>query len=162
MRYEVDNYIVEHITETNKYYIYFKDSVNNECKIEIDQKIYEAYIESKRAYKKIKNQKTRYEENSEQTEISLYSKSMIKQKSVEDEVQEKIEKEKLKKAKSVLTETQKRRIELYIEEGMSLGKIAQKCIEIGIIKDLYEQGLLTEEEMNLAIRGINEEFERRI
>ena len=44
MRYEVDNYIVEHITETNKYYIYFKDSVNNECKIEIDQKIYEAYI----------------------------------------------------------------------------------------------------------------------
>ena len=52
-------------------------------------------------------------------------KSMIKQKSVEDEVQEKIEKEKLKKAKSVLTETQKRRIELYIEEGMSLGKIAQ-------------------------------------
>ena len=125
MRYEVDNYIVEHITETNKYYIYFKDSVNNECKIEIDQKIYEAYIESKRAYKKIKNQKTRYEENSEQTEISLYSKSMIKQKSVEDEVQEKIEKEKLKKAKSVLTETQKRRIELYIEEGMSLGKIAQ-------------------------------------
>lgn len=93
MRYEVDNYIVEHITETNKYYIYFKDSVNNECKIEIDQKIYEAYIESKRAYKKIKNQKTRYEENSEQTEISLYSKSMIKQKSVEDEVQEKIEKE---------------------------------------------------------------------
>ena len=56
MRYEVDNYIVEHITETNKYYIYFKDSVNNECKVEIDQKIYEAYIESKRAYKKIKNQ----------------------------------------------------------------------------------------------------------
>ena len=41
-------------------------------------------------------------------------------------------------------------------------KIAQKCIEIGIIKDLYEQGLLTEEEMNLAIREINEEFERRI
>lgn len=41
-------------------------------------------------------------------------------------------------------------------------KIAQKCIEIGIIKDLYEQGLLTEEEMNLAIRGINEEFERKI
>lgn len=40
--------------------------------------------------------------------------------------------------------------------------IAKKCIVVGIIKDLYEQGLLTEEEMNLAIRGINEEFERRI
>lgn len=125
MRYEVDNYIVEHIAETNKYYIYFKDSVNNECKIEIDKQIYEAYIESKRAYKKIKNQKTRHEENSEQTEISLYSKALIKQKSVEDEVQEKIEREKIKRAKSILTKTQKRRMELYIEEGMSLGKIAQ-------------------------------------
>ena len=40
--------------------------------------------------------------------------------------------------------------------------IAKKCIVVGIIKDLYEQGLLTEEEMNLAIRGINEEFERRV
>lgn len=39
-------------------------------------------------------------------------------------------------------------------------QLAKKCIEIGIIKDLYEQGLLTEEEMNLAIKGIKEEFER--
>lgn len=50
----------------------------------------------------------------------------------------------------------------WFKEGVMIKKIAQKCIEIGIIKDLYEQGLLTEEEMNLAIRGINEEFERRI
>lgn len=40
-------------------------------------------------------------------------------------------------------------------------EIAKKCIEIGIIKDLYEQGILTEEEMKLAIIEINKDFERR-
>lgn len=41
-------------------------------------------------------------------------------------------------------------------------EIAKKSIEIGIIKDLYEQGILTEEEMKLAIIEINKDFERRI
>ena len=39
---------------------------------------------------------------------------------------------------------------------------AKKCIEIGIIKDLYEQGILTEEEMKLAIIEIDKDFERRV
>ena len=41
-------------------------------------------------------------------------------------------------------------------------EIAKKCIEIGIIKDLYEQGILTEEEMKLAIIEIDKDFERRV
>lgn len=41
-------------------------------------------------------------------------------------------------------------------------EIAKQCIEIGIIKDLHEQGILTEEEMKLAIIEINKEFERRV
>ncbi len=41
-------------------------------------------------------------------------------------------------------------------------EIAKKCIEIGIIKDLYEQGILTEEEMKLAIIEIEKDFERRV
>ena len=31
-------------------------------------------------------------------------------------------------------------------------EIAKKCIEIGIIKDLYEQDILTEEEMKIATK----------
>ena len=41
-------------------------------------------------------------------------------------------------------------------------EIAKKCIEIGIIKDLYEQGILTEEEMKIAIIEIDKDFERRV
>ena len=41
-------------------------------------------------------------------------------------------------------------------------EIAKKCIEIGIIKDLYEQGILTEEEMKLAIIEIDKDFERSV
>ncbi len=41
-------------------------------------------------------------------------------------------------------------------------EIAKKCIEIGIIKELYEQKVITEEEMNLAIIEINKDFERRV
>ena len=41
-------------------------------------------------------------------------------------------------------------------------KIAQKCIEIGIIKDLYEQGLLTEDEMKVAIIEIDKDYERKV
>ena len=33
-------------------------------------------------------------------------------------------------------------------------EIAKKCIEIGIIKDLYEKKILTEEQMNFAIEEI--------
>ena len=95
---------------------------------------------------------------------------MIKQKSVEDEVQEKIEKEKLKKAKSVLTETQKRRIELYIEEGMSLGKIAQiegvgkskidKSISQGIkkIKKFLNFGLQNQYKLSKQVERLKKLF----
>lgn len=41
-------------------------------------------------------------------------------------------------------------------------EIAKKYIEIGIIKDLYEQGILTEEEMKLAIIEIDKDFKRRV
>lgn len=37
----------------------------------------------------------------------------------------------------------------------------KKYIEIGIMKDLYEQKIITEEEMTLAITNINRNFERK-
>lgn len=39
-------------------------------------------------------------------------------------------------------------------------EIAKKCIEIGIIKDLYEKKILTEEQMNFAIEEIMD-YQRR-
>ena len=40
--------------------------------------------------------------------------------------------------------------------------IAMKCIVVGIIKDLYEQGLLTEDEMKVAIIEIDKDYERKV
>ncbi len=125
MKYEVDEYIIEHVKESNKYYIYFKDSVNEICKLEIDKSIFDAYMESKKDYIKIKNQKSRYEEHSNQTEINLYQKALYKIKTVEDEVLNKIEIEKLEKAKAMLTKKQRRRIELHIEDKMTIEEIAK-------------------------------------
>ena len=39
--------------------------------------------------------------------------------------------------------------------------IAKKCIVVGIIKDLYEQGLL-EDEMKVAIIEIDKDYERKV
>ena len=40
--------------------------------------------------------------------------------------------------------------------------IAKKCIVVGIIKDLYEQGLLTEDEMKVAIIEIDKDYENKL
>ena len=40
--------------------------------------------------------------------------------------------------------------------------IAKKYIVVGIIKDLYEQGLLTEDEMKVAIIEIDKDYERKV
>lgn len=125
MRYEVDEYIVEHIEELDKYYIYFKDSVGNDCKMEIDKKIYGAYIESNKSYTRIRNQKSRYEEQSEQSELNLYMKALYKENSMEDTFIKKIEIEKLNKAKEILTEKQRKRIELHIEDKKTIPEIAE-------------------------------------
>ena len=124
MRYVVDTYILEYLENEDKYYIYFKDSVNKDCKIEINKEIFDEYMKAKRSYKKIQNQYDRYEEQSEQTEINLYKRTLNKAKNIEDEVIENINKEQLIQAKKELTETQLRRIELHIEEEITLEEIA--------------------------------------
>ncbi len=56
MQYKVDNYTLEYIEDEDKYYISFTDSVEQECRIEIEKEIFDTYIKSKRAYIKIKNE----------------------------------------------------------------------------------------------------------
>lgn len=52
MQYEVDTYKLEYNERTNKYYIFFKDSVGNECKLEIKEEVFNVYMKSKQEYKK--------------------------------------------------------------------------------------------------------------
>lgn len=56
MRYEVDSYTLEYVEDEDKYYISFRDSVEQDCRIEIDKDIFDTYTNSKKAYIKIKNE----------------------------------------------------------------------------------------------------------
>lgn len=144
MQYEVDDYILEYIKDEGKYYISFKDSANRDCKIEINKEIFEIYRESKSAYIKIKNEKTRYLEQSELSENDIFNRSFNKKENVEDTVVRKILLDELKKAKEELTEVQMKRIELHIVNKVGITDLARmenvrrkqidKSIELGLKK----------------------------
>ena len=144
MQFIVDTYILEYVESENKYYISFKDSVDKDCRIEINKKVFNEYIESKKSYIKVKNEIGRYTEHSELTDITLYNRCFNKPKSVEDTVIENIRKENILLAKKGLTQTQRRRIELHIEDGVKLEDLAKlegvrrnkidKSISLGIKK----------------------------
>lgn len=124
MQYEVDSYKLEYIEETKQYFICFKDSAGQDCRIEIQKEIYDTYMLSRKQYKKIQNQYDRHEEQSKLSDITLYKRALNKSPNVEDEVIDNITKEQLVMAKKQLTRTQLRRIKLHIEDNMTLKEIA--------------------------------------
>ena len=144
MKYEVDSYILEYIENENKYYISFLDSVNQECRIEIDKEIFDIYMSSKKSYVKIKNETSRYIEQSELTEEDIYNRAKYKVKDAEEIFIDNLEREKLRKAKEKLTDTQIRRLELHIVDEVTIRDLAklenvrknqiEKSIQLGIKK----------------------------
>lgn len=126
MQYLVDTYTLEYLENENKYYISFKDSVENECKIEISREIFEEYMKSKKSYIKIKNETDRHIEQSDQTEISLYKKSIMSKISVEDTVIQKLTSSELRKVVKGISEPHNHRVEMYFFGEMSIQEIAIK------------------------------------
>ena len=144
MKYRVDSYILEYIENENKYYISFLDSANQECRIEIDKEIFDIYMSSKKSYVKIKNETSRYIEQSELTEEDIYNRAKYKVKDAEEIFIDNLEREKLRKAKEKLTDTQIRRLELHIVDEVTIRDLAklenvrknqiEKSIQLGIKK----------------------------
>ena len=151
MQYKVDSYTLEYVESEDKYYIYFIDSVNQECRIEIDKEIFYAYLKSKKNYIKIKNETNRHLEQSELTDEEIYNRAFEKEESIEETVMKDIEKEKMQQALKNLTEVQQRRIELHIVNNITIRDIAQlekvrkkqieKSLQIGLkkIKKIFEK-----------------------
>ena len=93
---------------------------------------------------KIKNEKTRYLEQSELSENDIFNRSFNKKENVEDTVVRKILLDELKKAKEELTEVQMKRIELHIVNKVGITDLARmenvrrkqidKSIELGLKK----------------------------
>ncbi len=144
MKYRVDSYILEYIENENKYYISFLDSANQECRIEIDKEIFDIYMSSKKSYVKIKNETSRYIEQSELTEEDIYNRAKYKVKDAEEIFIDNLEREKMRKAKEKLTDTQIRRLELHIIDEVTIRDLAklenvrknqiEKSIQLGIKK----------------------------
>ena len=151
MQYKVDSYTLEYVESEDKYYISFIDSVNQECKIEIDKEIFYAYLKSKENYVKIKNETNRHLEQSELTDEEIYNRAFETEESIEETVMKSIEKEKMQQALKELTEVQQRRIELHIVNNITIRDIAQlekvrkkqieKSLQIGLkkIKKIFEE-----------------------
>ena len=125
VQYEVDSYILEYVEKDDKYYISFLDSAKKNCRMEITKDIFNAYINSKKAYTKINNEVSRHIEHLYLSDTEIYNRSFHKEKNVEDMVLENIDKEILMKALGNLTETQVRRIELHIINEITIRDVAK-------------------------------------
>lgn len=127
MEYEVDSYTLEHININgqNKYYLSFKDSVEQDCKIEIEKEIFDAYMTSRKAYTKIKNEKSRHLEHFPLTDIEIYRRSFYPSKTTEEIAIKNIENEKVNEAMKQLTDVQNRRIELHIINKITIREVAR-------------------------------------
>ena len=151
MRYEVDSYTLEYVEDEDKYYISFRDSVEQDCRIEIDKDIFDTYTNSKKAYIKIKNETSRHLEQSDLTEEDMYKRAFEPVESVEETVIKNKEKEKVNEALKDLTSTQFRRIDLHIVNEITIRDVAklekvqksqiQKSLELGLkkIKKFFEE-----------------------
>ena len=126
MQYEVDTYKLEFDDKLNKYYIFFKDSVGKECKLEIEEEIFNVYMDSKKVYKKIQNQYDRHEEHFEQTEENLYKKGVHTEEYVEDFIIKKETYSDLRKTVKKVTSPHNKRIEMYFFKEMTAQEIATK------------------------------------
>ena len=127
MEYEVDSYTLEHININgqNKYYLSFKDSVDQDCKIVINKEIFDAYMTSRKAYTKIKNETSRHLEHLPLSEIEIYRRSFYPSKSTEETVIKNLENERVHEAMKQLTEVQNRRIELHIINKITIREVAR-------------------------------------
>lgn len=146
-----DTVTEEYVEDEDKYYISFRDSVEQDCRIEIDKDIFDTYTNSKKTYIKIKNETSRHLEQSDLTEEDMYKRAFEPVESVEETVIKNIEKEKVNEALKDLTSTQFRRIDLHIVNEITIRDVAklekvqksqiQKSLELGLkkIKKFFEE-----------------------
>ena len=110
--------------ETNTYIVEFKDIKNIIHRVEVSEKVYEAFdkfeLEDISQIHKIK----KYIERNEVYEETLFHKSINASISVEDEVESKLLSDDLKDAIKLLNDIQKRRLIKYYFEDKSLEEIA--------------------------------------
>lgn len=125
MQYEVDSYILEYIETEDKYYISFLDSAKHNCRIEIEKEIFDAYMNSRKAYTKIKNETMRHLEHLNLSEENIHNRAFYKVESAENVFIRQEDINKINMAMNTLTDTQQRRIELHFINDITIRDIAK-------------------------------------
>lgn len=121
-KYRDNPYTLE--IKNEKYFVKFKDVNKREQFIEIDTQIYNVFNESELHDLSEMNEYDNHIEHSEIYDNSLYKKSIITQKSIEEQIYENEMSEELICAINKLSAIQKRRIIMYYFNDMSLQEIA--------------------------------------
>ena len=120
--------------KTNTYIVEFKDVKNIIHRVEVSEKVYEAFdrfeLEDISQIHKIK----KHIERNEIYEETLFHKSINTSVSVEDEVESKLLNQDLKNAISDLNDVQKRRIQKYFFENKTYEEIAneENCSKVAV------------------------------
>lgn len=113
----------------NKYILKFRDGEKNEYQLEITKEIYEVFDEFELIDVSQMNKFDRHIEHADLTELSIYNRKLDKEKCMEDNILENIEKKKLYNAVLSLPKLQKRRIYLHYFCELTYREIAkmEKC-----------------------------------
>lgn len=134
-------YILDYRYEEEIYSVSFTDGNKITHNIKISKKVFEAFNEFEledisQLHKIDKHIEDITIDNTDYTDIVLYHFSNINNKSVFEQVEEKLRNEELYKAIELLSDVQKRRIKMYYFEDMTLQQIAD--LEECSIKNIYK------------------------
>lgn len=125
--------------DKNIYVVVFKDNRNKTHNIEVSKDIYNDFDKLELEDISQMHKYERHIQHSEVYEETIYSRSINKQTSLEEEVERKILYENIRTAMNKLTETQ-RRIKLYFFENMNFTQIVrlEKCDESSVRESIYD------------------------
>lgn len=119
-------YKLEKSNKENKYKLKFKDPNNKQFNIEISEEIFIEFNRFELDDISQMNEYDRHIEHSQLTETTLHNRVKEKELNVEELVISKLEKEKIYKAISRLSEKQRKRIILYFFRDLKLREISKK------------------------------------
>ena len=116
-------YTLDYNDNEHIYTVSFIDNKQVIHNVEVSKKVFEAFDKFEledisELHKVDKHIDSRNIDNTDYTDIVLYHLGISNYKSVEEEIEEKLQNEELYKAINILSETQKRRLKLYYFEDL--------------------------------------------
>ena len=140
-------YTLDYNDNEHIYTVSFIDNKQVIHNVEVSKKVFEAFNKFEledisQLHKVDKHIDGRQIDNSDKTDIILFHLGVSSTKTVDEEVEEKLQNEELYKAINLLSETQKRRIRKYYFEDKTLQQIAnEENCAVQSVKESIEAGI---------------------